>query len=317
MKKIKEPNFKVSEVCDLIISHSSERKDKRVKHLFTQINPMEWKEKIELCENTYYERRNQLYNMEEMEEIHGIKVKQMEDVYSYSMSGRHGFRNRLYSLVPERCPICDKKWGYDDKNLDHILPQSLFPQFAITPYNLVPTCSTCNDRKNDDYGKNESTGVFNPYFHGITLPKYMNCEIYVLSGVLEVNVYLKPLDECEIQDENKYKRLKYWFEKLYNLDQLYRVNIRVNISNIIDEFARSDIQEDNISENFLLKDFQRNYNKYRDYNFSDGIVSDEFLIFIMYNSLANNSTKELLTLVKEMILSRKAELTSAKAEDEF
>lgn len=317
MKKIEKPNLKVSEVCDLIISHSSERNDKHIKNLFTQIDPKQWKEKIEFYENTYYERRNQLYNMEEMEEIHGIKVKQMEDVYTYSMSSRRNFRAKLYSLVPERCPICDKIWGYDDKTLDHILPKSLFPQFAITPYNLVPTCSTCNDRKNDDYGKDEFTGVFNPYFHGVSLPKYMNCDINASNGVLEVNVYLKPFNECEIQDEIKYKRLKYWFDKLYNLDQLYRVNIRANILRIIDEFARSDIQEDNISEDFLLKDFQKNYNKYRGYNFSDGIVSDEFLIYIMYCSLANKSTKELLTLIKETIISRKAELTFAKAEDEF
>lgn len=317
MKKIKEPSFKVSEVCDLIISHSSERNDKHIKNLFTQIDPIQWKEKIEFYETLYYERRNQLYNMKEMKEIHGINVEEMKDVYTYSMNSRHNFRPELYSLVPERCPICDKVWGYDDKNLDHILPKSLFPQFAITPYNLVTTCSTCNDRKNDDYGKDETTGVFNPYFHGVSLPEYMNCDINVLNGLLEVNVYLKPFDECEIQDENKYKRLKYWFEKLYNLDQLYRVNIRANILKIIDEFARSDIQEDKISEDFLLKDFQKNYNKYIRYNFSDGIVSDEFLILIMYNSLANKSTKELLTLIKETIISRKAELTFAKTEDEF
>ena len=317
MKKINVPNFKVSEVCDFVISHSSEKEDKRIKNLFTRKNPIQWKEEIVFYETLYYEKRNQLYNMEEMREIHGIRITQMENVYDYSMSSRHNFRAKLYSLVPERCPICDKKWGFDDKNLDHILPKSLFPQLAITPYNLVPTCSICNDRKNDDYGKDVSTGVFNPYFHRISLPKYMNCYIYVSSGMIEVNVYLKPFDECEIQDENRYKRLKYWFEKLYNLDQLYRVNIGINISKIIDGFARSDTQEDTISEDFLRRDFQENYNKYREYNFSDGIVSDEFLIFIMYNSLANKSTKELLTLIKETIISRKAELTSAKTEDEF
>lgn len=317
MRKIDVPDFKVSEVCDLIISHSSEKEDDRIKDIFTEIDPIQWKEKIEFYENTYYEERNQLYNMEEMNSINGIRVTQMKGVYSYSMSSRHNFRGKLYSLVPERCPICDKKWGFADKNLDHILPQSVFPQFAITPYNLVPTCSICNDRKNDDYGKNESTGVFNPYFHGISLPKYIDCYIYVSRGMIEVNVYLKSFDECEIQDENRYKRLKYWFEELYDLDQSYRVNIGINISKIIDEFARSDIQEDCISEDFLRKDFQKNYNKYREYNFSDGIVSDEFLIFIMYSSLANKSTYELLTLIKEKIISRKEELTFGKSEDEF
>lgn len=317
MKKIEEPDFKVSDVCDAIIVDVSTKEDRRIKDLFTQVDSTQWKNEVESCENEYYSNRNRLYDMKEMNSICEVTVAQMKDVYSYSMSGSHDFRNRIYSLVPGRCPICDKRWGFDDKNLDHILPKSKFPQFAITPYNLVPTCSTCNDRKNDDYGKDISTGVFNPYFHEIFLTKHMECYIYVSSGNIEVNVHLKSFDKCEIQDENKYKRMKYWFEELYNLDEIYKVKIKTNIYMLIDGFARSDLQENMISEVFLLEHFREKYDKYSKYNFSDGIVSEEFLIFKMYESLVNKSTEELIELIKEKIISRKLEITSARSEGEF
>lgn len=317
MKKIEEPDFKVSDVCDAVIVDVSTKEDKRIKDLFTQIDSAQWKNEIESCENEYHSNRNRLYDMKEMSGICEITVAQMKDVYSYSMSGSHGFRKRLYSLVPERCPICDKRWGFDDKNLDHILPKSKFPQFAITPYNLVPTCSTCNDRKNDDYGRDISTGVFNPYFHEIFLTRYMECYIYVSSGNIEVNVHLKSFDKCVIQDENKYKRMKYWFEELYNLDKIYKVNIENNINMLIDGFARSDLQESMISEVLLLEHFRKEYDKYRKFCFLDGIVSEEFLIFKMYESLVNKSTEELIELIKEKIISRKLEITTARSEGDF
>lgn len=317
MKKIEEPDFKVSDVCDALIVDVSTKEDSRIKDLFTRVDSAQWKNEIESCENEYHSNRNQLYDMTELNDICEITVAQMKDAYYYIMSSSHDFRKRLYSLVPERCPICDKRWGFDDKNLDHILPKTKFPQFAITPYNLVPTCSTCNDRKNDDYGRNISTGVFNPYFHEIFLTKHMECYIYVLRGNIEVNVHLKSFDECEIQDENKYKRMKYWFEELYNLDDVYKVNIKNNIYKLIDGFARSDLQESMISKVFLLEHFREEYDKYSRFCFLDGIVSDNFLIFKMYDSLLNKSTEELIEIIKEKIISRKKEIASAKSVDDF
>ena len=317
MKKIDEPDFKVSDVCDTAITDSSNKEDQNIKDVFTQVDSAGWKAQLELYEGIYLDNRHQLYTMEEMDDAYGITVKQMEGIFNYCMKDSHGYKDRLYSLTPDRCPICDKRWGFNDKNLDPVLPQSKFPQFAITPCNLVTTCWTCNKRKRHGYGKDESTGVFNAYFHGVSLAKYIKCYIYASRGDIVVNVHLTSFDESEIQDENQYLRLKYWFERLYNLDQMYKINVGNNILKLIDEFARSDISERLISEEFLRKDFQTNYDEYNRFDFSDGLISDEFLIFIMYDSLANKSPNELISIIKEKILARRSEIDSAKFEDIF
>lgn len=317
MKKIDEPDFKVSDVCDTAITDSSNKEDKNIKDVFTQVDSAGWKAQLELYERIYLDNRHQLYTMEEMSDAYGITVKQMEGIFKYCMSDSHSYKDRLYSLTPDRCPICDKRWGFHDKNLDHVLPKSKFPQFAITPCNLVTTCWTCNKRKHYGYGKDESTGVFNAYFHRVSLAKYIKCYIYASRGDIVVNVHLTSFDESEIQDENQYLRLKYWFERLYNLDQMYNINVGNNILKLIDEFARSDISERLISEEFLRKDFQTNYDEYKRSDFSDGLISDEFLIFIMYDSLANKSPNELISIIKENILARRSEIDSAKFEDIF
>ena len=238
MKKIDEPDFKVSDVCDTAITDSSNKEDKNIKDVFTQVDSAGWKAQLEFHERIYLDNRHQLYTMEEMDDAYGITVKQMEGIFTYCMTGSRTYKDRLYSLAPDRCPICDKRWGFNDKNLDHVLPKSKFPQFAITPHNLVTTCDTCNKRKHDGHGKDESTGVFNAYFHEVSLAKYIKCYIYASRGDIVVNVHLISFDESEIQDENQYQRLKYWFEKLYDLDQMYNINVRNNILKLVDEFAK-------------------------------------------------------------------------------
>jgi hypothetical protein len=48
------------------------------------------------------------------------------------------------------CPVCDECSYFTENNgvihttLDHYLPKHLYPHFACHPYNLLPTCNTCN-----------------------------------------------------------------------------------------------------------------------------------------------------------------------------
>ena len=123
MKKINEPDFKVSDVCDTAITDSSNKEDKHIKDVFTQVDSSRWKAQLELYERIYLDNRDQLYTMEEMNDAYGITIKQMEGIYIYCMNSSHSYQDRLYSLTQDRCPICDKRWGFNDKNLDHVLPK--------------------------------------------------------------------------------------------------------------------------------------------------------------------------------------------------
>lgn len=45
-----------------------------------------------------------------------------------------------------RCPFCGIG---ESSTLDHYLPKEHYPEFAIFPSNLVPSCAVCNTRKRD------------------------------------------------------------------------------------------------------------------------------------------------------------------------
>ncbi len=50
MKKIDEPDFKVSDVCDTAITDSSNKEDKNIKDVFTQVDSAGWKAQLEFHE---------------------------------------------------------------------------------------------------------------------------------------------------------------------------------------------------------------------------------------------------------------------------
>lgn len=63
---------------------------------------------------------------------------------------------------PNICPMCGSPTS---ETVDHIFPQSPFPDFAIFSKNLVPACFKCNSSRNNNY-KGNATGerVMHPYY---------------------------------------------------------------------------------------------------------------------------------------------------------
>jgi hypothetical protein len=60
-----------------------------------------------------------------------------------------------------RCPLCAQR---DVGTLDHYLPRTSFPEFAILPMNLVPCCFDCNHAKRAHASAALSEQMFHPYF---------------------------------------------------------------------------------------------------------------------------------------------------------
>jgi len=68
----------------------------------------------------------------------------------------------LLNAAKEKYPFCG---GIGTpRNLDHFLPKTHFPQFAILPCNLVPACRDCNmDGKAHAYATNAEDQIIQPY----------------------------------------------------------------------------------------------------------------------------------------------------------
>jgi hypothetical protein len=69
----------------------------------------------------------------------------MQHAYSVETRPMTALREELLNrVIVARCPFCGIS---ESSTLDHYLPKERYPEFAIFPKNLVPSCAVCNTRK--------------------------------------------------------------------------------------------------------------------------------------------------------------------------
>ncbi|WP_152033973.1 HNH endonuclease [Paracidovorax avenae] len=66
------------------------------------------------------------------------------------------------------CPLCNARVV---GTLDHYLPQSLYADYVLTPFNLVPACEACNKIKLSKVSHSFATQTFHPYFDILPIDK--------------------------------------------------------------------------------------------------------------------------------------------------
>ncbi|GAB6078487.1 HNH endonuclease family protein [Hydrogenobaculum acidophilum] len=88
--------------------------------------------------------------------------KEFDKIYENKI-GKDGIGYTLTKILDARvCPYCNEQYTYtieemENNNiklrpeLDHFLPKSKFPIFAISLGNLIPSCSICNKKKSNNY----------------------------------------------------------------------------------------------------------------------------------------------------------------------
>lgn len=79
------------------------------------------------------------------------------------------YYNQLFTSVP-RCLLCDRA---DVEHLDHYLPKAIYPALAVTPVNLVPTCSDCNELRNQKPPKGPESMTLHPYYDDIESERWL------------------------------------------------------------------------------------------------------------------------------------------------
>lgn len=71
----------------------------------------------------------------------------------------------VQSLDLKSCPYCNRNYIFTVVNgkirpeIDHFYPKSLYPYFAMSYFNLIPSCPTCNHTKSNTFHEN----MVNPY----------------------------------------------------------------------------------------------------------------------------------------------------------
>ena len=104
-----------------------------------------------------------LFQMTMQNSIH-VSGAELEDVYERVLV-RGGERPTYLAIRGTsrfgRCPFCAQR---DVRTLDHYLPRSPFPEFAVLPMNLIPCCFDCNHAKRAHTPVQFADQMFHPYF---------------------------------------------------------------------------------------------------------------------------------------------------------
>ena len=118
-------------------------------------------------------------------------------------------------LLPRwgKCPFCGVGRV---STLDHYLPKTEYPTYAVTPYNLVASCSDCNKKKLTTVFKTREEELMHPYYDDF------DDEIWLKTKVIYVDevVFRFYAEKPATWSQEKYKRAKNHFEKL-GLNSLY------------------------------------------------------------------------------------------------
>lgn len=99
------------------------------------------------------------------------------------------------------CPYCNRSYTHSvfeggecsgRPELDHFLPKSIFPFFAVSIYNLIPVCHTCNHTKSNDQVVDIINGSFEfTHFHpSIESDNVMNTTIFKTVNEGDIVEYL-------------------------------------------------------------------------------------------------------------------------------
>ena len=160
MKKVKKPIFNVQEIiCNCADSLRDNKKKTCIKSAADDIaqkseeydNLAQMKLLVQISENDIVAdgilKKDFLYLYDE-------KFVKHKDV-------RPKYYDKIMVLTNGICPFCDL--GHVG-NLEHYLPKSLFPTYALTPCNLIPICRDCNYVKREESFDSYEEAPFHPYY---------------------------------------------------------------------------------------------------------------------------------------------------------
>ncbi|MBD3672002.1 MAG: hypothetical protein HUJ26_00625 [Planctomycetaceae bacterium] len=138
--------------------------------------------------------------------------------------GRSIYERILLAPKHRICPFC----GIGTANtLDHYLPKSEYPVYAVNPSNLVPCCEWCQGEKKEYYPRSKGKQLLHPYFDDVENELWLTAE--VVEGVpASFRYFASPPDTWATFQK---RRLDAHLKEL-NLNELFSINAGSRLSEI-------------------------------------------------------------------------------------
>jgi len=134
---------------------------------------------VEFKKYTEMFNTNELYLLAQ-NKILALSKEDLITLYSYQssviISVRESIRKLQVKTIINTCQNCTID---SVSTLDHILPQSSFPEFVVNPMNLFPCCSICNDYKLNAISSKENQKFLNLYLDELPKEQYLFVKVYL------------------------------------------------------------------------------------------------------------------------------------------
>lgn len=215
--KIEKPLFSLKDVFPTCINNFN-RVEKKKK--FEDIYPL----LLEDEERYISALKTKQLHLERKEVTHDldVSINDLVNLYKRKLLNNKLKAREYYDsilLSSDICPFCGKR---HTSTVDHFLPKKKYPNFSITPINLVPCCKDCNKNKADTIFTKVENTFFHPYEDDIDSFRWLSATIEINNNVLMFNFFvIKDKIEVEV-----YKRLNNQF-KILKLQQYYNVEANV------------------------------------------------------------------------------------------
>lgn len=245
------------------------------------------KDEIEECKNILedfffskfsYDIKSQKYTSKYVKETSKLLS---EEAIKYFYKNYRDFRrdegaNMVKALDIGVCPYCNRNYIdiysknkklYFKGELDHYYPKSKYPHLALSLFNMIPVCKTCNHEKNDI---NNKQGLY-PYrnkgedycnFELSWLTENDKYDITYQNEILKEKQYdftylMGISDNFKIELKSKdieHKEIISYTEELFNLNKKYNnINSKAYVKNLLRKrYIFNESYLESISETFEL-----------------------------------------------------------------
>ncbi|MDQ1433148.1 MAG: hypothetical protein QG634_433 [Patescibacteria group bacterium] len=175
-----------------------------------------------LKSDLHFTRYKNIYDLLISDDIHNLikiygSISTNEDNYDIYNDFRSKWAKKLVELLSiKTCPYCNRNFVVNFDNgttveLDHYFPKNEYSYLAISLYNLIPSCHTCNHKK--------STQKLKIYPYKESFSDYMK---------FDYKVKKLPFNESNIdllivkkKNTRKYRKKINNYEKILNISNLY------------------------------------------------------------------------------------------------
>ena len=117
---------------------------------------------------------------------------EIKSLYSYSRTDIAKLRKEVLTedgYENNFCPLCEINLV---NTIDHFIPQTGYPLFAVHPRNLIPSCIECNGHKSDNITDGKGNRKFwNVYLDTPPTENYLYCNVIEKNGLPYIQFYIK------------------------------------------------------------------------------------------------------------------------------